>query len=204
VPDLERKDPMKPYRRIPMEPEKIAKEIGAQARAVAKQREDYDAAHLEEKVARAFMLERVVDEVKPALRALCSRVAVSGVVTKSGEHTDPATFRALRLWGETLLQSQFGVGHDDAVAVYLTDHGDLTSASYHGDWHPGGVWKWEVEFALLTPGKAIELAGDVAPMLDAVARALEQEAKGAAVARTARLKEKAERIRAAALLMRSS
>lgn len=171
-----------------MEKDKIIGQLKQQATAVATMRERYDAAGEAVKVASAELLEAVVDAVKPALKAICNRVDAAW--SEDEQKATPATFRGFWMWGQT-----------GKASIYLTDRGDLVGAKY--SCYPSG--DWTAEFDLLTSRQVVDVLGaDLAKALDLIGLGLAAQAKGDAAKQTKAFDVRAERIRAAAILLRTA
>lgn len=201
-----------------MEKNKIVEELGKQAAAVGAARERYDGAGADVKIASAELLDAVVDAVKPALRAMGNRVTVAW--DEDGQVPTVATFRALHLWGNSnpcdasapACNNPDCTYHGDCQVrrqaeaagdrgLYLTEHGDLILAKYSTE--PNG--SWQAEYELQTSRQVVDMVGDgLNKILDIIGVSLSAQARGAAGRKTAIFATKADRIRAAAVLLRTA
>lgn len=184
---------MKPWRRIPVEQNALIEELRKQATGVEAATAARMTAADAEKIAAAELLEAVVNAVRPALLAMGNRVLESW--DEETETATPASFRGLCLLGKDSPQNHF-----DSKAIILSEHGDLLLAKYttQGD-------SWTAQFELMTPRAVVELAGnELASILEIIGRSLAAQARGASAKRTAAFATKAQRIHAAAVLLRTA
>jgi hypothetical protein len=200
-----------------VEQEKIVQELGKQAAQVAGGGAQVEAAAARLRAASAEMLNRVVDAVRPALRAMSGRVEISRTQSTVGVTSDPAAFRGVELWGwaptgkpidkaKNDFHARAGaeVGwHRDGrfLGIILTDHGDLVIARYEYTESRDAI-RWGATYDLVTAAGVIELVGGYFPLvLDAIAQALRHAALEATPTRAAEINGQAARVEAAALLL---
>jgi hypothetical protein len=187
------------------------KELRATAEAVGAQTAALDVAGLDASMASAELLAAVLDALRPALRAICSPVAVYSTTTGAGTTTEPSGWRGLYLAGDGpqivgrhQLDDGAVRGRYGGERLMLRDDGQLVVLRYEGPW--SNVYRetssWTATAAVVDAGAA---AGryDVPGILDALAQALAAQARGGAPARAAKLREKAERLQALVILVRS-
>jgi hypothetical protein len=171
----------------------IIDELRKQAAGVAIASTRRATAAQSEKMAAAELLEAVVDAVRPALKAMGNRVLESW--DEETETATPATFRGLCLLGKDSPQN-----HLDSKAIILSEHGDLLLARYitEGD-------NWKASFELMTSRQVVDLAPDELPsILEIIGRSLAAQARGASERRRLAFVTKADRIHAAAVLLRTA
>ena len=155
--------------------------IKALAERVGIEDADYTEAITMERRARTNILKEVIRVIRPGLRAICSRVAISSTMSGAGTTTDPAPWRGLKLFGTGVLRLRQGEpsgtfsGHD----LFLSDDGQLHELAYRGTWskEKGAVSKWEAKITTLTNlGVAEEY--DLDPILSSVEAALRAQLQG--------------------------
>lgn len=157
--------------------------------------------------ARADLLASVVTVVRPALRALSSRVARTWTKTREGEASEPAPWRGIRLLGEgPLTVGNASRGAVRGRSLYLSSEGALVSCSYVGRWSKveGEVSFWRLESSPVSALGAVEDGWDAELAMRALADALDHQLEGAKPERTRAMRERAERINAVAVLARAS
>ena len=186
----------------------ILPELRAKAMAVAGSRTAYDAAFTNDRSARAEFLAGVIEAVRPALRAICSRVLVGSTTSPAGTTTDPAGFRGLFLTAEGPFKKTVGDnqrGRFEGKSLVLRDDGSLCELVYQGPWSEvrGEITKWVAE---VVPRSASDVGEDwdVDDVTEWIADALRAQAKSAMPSRAKAMNEQAERLWAAVRLIRGA
>lgn len=170
-----------------MKPEEAIKGLAEEARRIGHQHADQASAWERTLEAKAELLQAIIDAVKPALQAICSRVVLKKE-TPGGERADVvATWTGIRIAG--------GLG--DARALYLTVGGVLMEVDYI--W--GGGWEWQGKWCPQTVRHTIT-EFDIEPMIESLTQALVAQAKGGAQKRTELLQVHAVQLQAVATLLR--
>jgi hypothetical protein len=192
-----------------MTPSKL-KQLRSTAVAVEAQTTALDIAGTDAAVAKGELLDAVIDAIRPALRAICSQVALACAFTAEGTTTEPAPWRGVHLMGDgpwltDRKTSPDGIrGRWGGDRLVLRDDGQLVTLRYQGPWTSvkGEVSKWTAEAA---PTDAVSAAArwDLDVIIGALSDAVMAQANGAAPERTAQLRESAERIRAHVVLVQS-
>jgi hypothetical protein len=183
-----------------VEQEKIVQDLGEQAEQVAAGYDRAGAAYRRRLSASAELLNRVIDAVRPALRAMGSRVEIARTQSAMGVTSDSAAFRGVELWGEAPTGRPVVI-QGDGVGFILTDHGDLVIARYV---YTGtrDATSWRATYDLVTAAKLVDQVGDdFGQVLDRIAQALKVAARDSSPAAAAAHNAQAARIEAAALLL---
>jgi hypothetical protein len=159
--------------------------------------------------AEALLLERVVEAVRPALRAVSTKRRTSGRtwwptnVETSTEYT--AGSYGLRVCGDgpEYDYPRANAGKYEGCDLFLLPDGSWIEASYTGSWSrwQGAGDSWEATERTLTTAE-VAAEYDVDAIIAAIADVLEK-AKGSREKSTTRALERAEKIRAIAKLVRS-
>jgi len=193
-------------------------DLSEKAAAVAAQHEDLAAAVTEERGARAAVLQVALDAVRPALRALASRIKVSSRQSHLGDvnYDQVETGTHLPERGVHLDTDAVGPGRCDARAnsgafdgsdVFLLTDGRIAWLKYSGGWSrwQGSTTTWEAAVEYSTAEEAArdlvkyDRDGDA---LKALHAALDAQLSGNATARSAAARERAEKLRAIATLVK--
>jgi hypothetical protein len=183
-----------------VEQDKIVQELGRVADGVAAGHDVATAALRRRRDASAEMLNRVIDAVRPALRAMGSRVEIARTQSAMGVTSDSAAFRGVELWGQAPTAKPV-VMQGDGVGFILTDHGDLVIARYAYT-STRDATSWRATYDLVTAAKLVDQVGDdFGQILDRIAQTLKAAARDSSPAAAAAHNAQAARIEAAALLM---
>jgi hypothetical protein len=186
------------------------KQLRSTAAAVGKQAAALDVAGTDASLAKGELLAAVIDAIKPALRAICSKVAIGSTITDAGTTTEPASWRGLYLAGDgpclvDRKTSPDGIrGRWGGDRLMLRADGHLVTLRYQGPWTNvrGEVSKWTAE---AIPTDAVSATGrwNLDVMIGSISNAVMAQANGASPRRAAQLRESAERIRALVVLVQS-
>jgi hypothetical protein len=185
--------------------------IRATAKTVAREKDDLDAAGRELRTEKAKLLESVIQALKPALPAMCSVVGLSQTYSQAGATTDPAGWRGLYLAGDgptgfeaAVVGKKADRGRYIGERLMLRQDGVLVLLTYDGPWStvPGEVSSWRATERVMTSVEALG-SYDIETLIGALQEALAAQAGGGSPRRAAALREKAERLKALATLVRS-
>lgn len=193
------------------ETKRILRELGEQARVVGKQDDERRAAIRADRDSKAELLDAVVKALRPALRALATRVQLDiedvrradrlGLLI--GTKKTKASYAAgpvIRPISGDPNRGRYG-GED----LFLMEDGSFFEVTYDGPWSKVAGEKSGWQGIGVTIGTAEVVAGyDVANVLDEIQAALATQAAGGAARATERAWASAERIHAIALLVRAS
>lgn len=185
--------------------------LALRAQVVAQEHEEHEAARADRFAAEGDLLAAATSAVLPALRALSSRIVTARVVSKAGR-TDtgaigvpgvfigPADTVARQLAGPVCRAGAWS-GRD----LFLLQDGTWVVLVYDGvdATMQDGVSEWGSDMVQLTPHEVVEMI-PVDVVLDALARALDQQLAGSKARRTAETEARTQRIRALVTLVRSS
>ena len=194
------------------ETKRMLRELGDQAKRVARERSAYDGAWEEARRARVELLAAIVDAVRPALPALGSGLALRWSSHGVDAASAKAPFRAVlvgQMQKGPSLPCRFALASDSrrgrygGTALYLTDEGVFVDLEYDGAWSdvPGEVSKWEAKWCPMTADDVVA-EYDVADVLDRLTTALVQQAHGATPMRTANLLTRAKQLQALTKMLR--
>jgi hypothetical protein len=186
------------------------KQLRSTAVAVEAQTTALDIAGTDAAMAKGELLDAVIDAIRPALRAICSQVALAGTFSAEGTTTEPASWRAVHLAGDgprltDRRMSPDGLrGHWGGDRLVLRADGQLLILCHQGPWTsvPGEVSRWTAE-ATSTDAQTAAARWNLDTILGSLSDAVMAHANGAAPERTAQLRESAERIRALVVLVQS-
>ena len=184
--------------------------IAATAPVVAAARAELDASHEDVLAGETALLERVVELVRPALKAISSRVAVFGgeKVNQFFYETEYAQWRGISLAQDKPGPKQKLVGtiNDsgpfEGWDLFLADDGTFRELEYTGRWT-----KWVDQDSTYRAVERVMTAREVAdeydvePMLGRIARAIEQQCGDGMPKRTTKNVERAARLRAVVTLL---
>lgn len=181
--------------------------LAEQARGVAADVEENTVAKADKRSAAAQLLSGVVDAVRPALRAMSSRIVIARVSSGAGktERTldEPGVYLASLHAPVPLTPGpQVMAGTWQGTDLFLTRDGSFAMLSYDGVHEAGGVSQWEAAIVELRVEDVVEMF-PLAVTLDAIARALTAQVGSNLGRRTKQIEEQAERLRALASLTRS-
>jgi hypothetical protein len=182
------------------------------APAVAAAHADFTDAQTQERAAEAALLQRVLELVKPALPALCSRMVakyrLSGIGTAS--HAESTIYmkteRSLCVGGDDRAVWG-GYGHVNAGNIYgrgrlLLQDGTFAILKYDGHWSnwQGAGAEYETTLVPFTLDRVVR-KWDVASVIERIAKALEAQHKGRLSQRSEDARGNAERLVALAKLI---
>lgn len=188
------------------------KSLQEEAKIVGRHGAELDAALTNVAAARAEMMTAIVEAVRPALRALSSRVALSSHESPAGILSEPAAWRGIYLDGDgpkltrnAPVMGGYVRGRWGGNRLMLRDDGALVVLTYDGAWTnvPGELSSWTAQAIEIDAGTAAAKY-DVTAILDRLMEATMAQAKGASPRRAAEARGEAERWRQAAQIIRSS
>jgi hypothetical protein len=174
-----------------------------------------DEAHREERRAKAVLLSRVVEMIRPTVRAIGTRPVVKysvqhhADVNHNGgiEDEDRYDHRCLLLsddgWGPDEDSPRANTGNFKGARLALREDGALVLFNYSGEWSrwQGSSWGWEAEVIIYDD--CLEVVGEwpeVEEYIDRIAKALEK-ARGSRESGTGKAKQRADRLRALATIL---
>ncbi len=173
-------------------PETLAT-LATTAAAVALEHQEYTEARTAEAAAEAALLERIVETVKPALRALASAIKSRDYSTGGRNGCNPVhTYDTFTERGVCLVD---GYDHDKdetgnrgsngGSRLYLLDDGRLAEVAREGTWScwQGEADTWEAELTIVTPAEAVARY-ELASIVGTLNAKLEEQAKGSKAKRT--------------------
>jgi len=172
-----------------MKPEEAIRGLAEEARRIGKQHSDQASAWEKALKAKAEFLLAIIDAIRPALPAICSRVVLKKDAPDGRRGDQAATWTGVCVAG--------GLG--DARALYLNSEGVLVEVDYI--W--GGGWEWEGKWCPLTVAHTVT-EYEVEPIIDRLAQLLVAQARGSAPHRTAQLTAIAAKFEALTILLRGS
>lgn len=172
-------------------------QLHAQARGVADVTATADVAAADKKAASVELLDAVVEAVRPALRALASRIVIARAVSGAG-----TTEKTLDEPGLYLASTGPAPATPGKADLFLCREGSFVMLGYDDEVDVGGVRQWKAAVVELASRDVIDMF-PIAVVLDAIARALAAQANGNAVKRTQKIQEQAARLRALVTLVRS-
>ena len=193
--------------------ETTLKNLSEQAQAVAGEQEDLDRAIDEERTAEAAVLERVIEAIRPGLRALSGRIRTAvdrrhhadvnyhGGTTE--EEYDPRC--GIRVAGSGPEEDcpRANAGSYEGCDLYLLSDGSFLELTYEGSWSrwQGSSWGWTSVATILSPREVMdEYALD--PIVQTISAAVSKAATSEGRAkRSAAAKERAEKLRALTTLL---
>lgn len=186
--------------------------IAQQAPAVADEHAALEAAAAESDTAEAALLASVIEAVRPALRALASRVLVGEVTHGAGSHLcrtskTYASWRGVLVAGDDEAEDDDSRQNDGAyegTGLYLDTEGILREVSWSGHWSrwQGSTRRAEGAERRVTPYSVVQewQAGTVATIVESLSRALAAQ-NGTRGKATKAATERASRFRALAALL---
>ena len=180
------------------------------AAELAELTEEQDSAHNEMKEAEAAFLRRVVEMVKPSLRALVSRVQ-NGEKTWWPSSSRPVTKEAWFEWkglhvagdGPIELYPDGSAGNIGGRDLFLDNDGIFVEVSYHGDWSrwQGASQGWRTTYTFPSCRQVVSdyVVGDVVGVIDA---AVEKQLSGNRTKRTKAMLSRATKLNALTTLLK--
>lgn len=186
--------------------ERTLNQLSAQAIGVAAAVDANAQALVDKKNASVELLDAVVNAVRPALRAMSSRIVTSRITSPAGTTETALDEPGLYLTCLPPMRDRPGpyitAGAWQGTDVFLCREGSFVMLSYDGEANRDGVSKWA--------GAVVELASrdvvDMFPLpvvMDAIARAMATQANGNTTRRTEQIRNQADRLRALVTLVRS-
>lgn len=176
---------------------------------VAAQHEEHQAALAALAAEEAALLDRVVEIVRPALRALSSRPLV-GQRTCWPDRVSTATadtradWRGVRLAGDGPDEDhpRANDGAYEGTDLYLRPDGTWSRLRYSGTWSrwQGATSEWEAEVEVLATAQVVRTY-EVADLVRALLAACERQLAGNATARTAAARQRAAKLAALVALL---
>jgi hypothetical protein len=186
-------------------------QIKAKADRVAAEHADVLAAKDAEEAAEAALLEKVVEAVRPALRALASRVKTAdrvehfADVDRQRETETLATWRGLCLTGTPgplRDNPRDNRGSYEGSDLFLLVDGTFVELAYGGSWSrwQGSSWGWKTTERTMT---IAEVAHEykLEPIVEALSEALDQHTQGGRPARAKAMRERAAKLAALVALI---
>lgn len=160
---------------------------------------------------RAALLEDVIAAIRPALRAISSRVGASLTESRAGTTSEPFPWRGCYLAGSGPERVKPTLSSGDQLRaryggkrLMLRADGVLVELSYDGPWStvPGEVSSWKASEQTV-PSTSVVARYDLEAILGELAKVLEAQSDGNAAKRAQQLAEQAERLRSLRTLLRS-
>lgn len=180
-------------------------QLNAQARGIGAAKDASDAAHADKTTASTELLAAVVEAIRPALRAMSSRIVVKRTMTKEGKTEDflgePGVYLA-SLGPKPGPGPTPTAGSWQGTDVFLCREGSFAMLSYDGDYDRDGVSKWEAAVVELVARDVVDMF-PLPVVLDAITRAMAEQAGPGTARRTQKIQEQAERLRALTKLVNS-
>ncbi len=180
---------------------------------IGAEHDDYEAAIAEDRDARMKLLAEVVEAVRPALRALGSRLKVREVAEASNEnamvvlhkeHAIGPLSRGLLLSegppGPSKMPPRALAGAYSGIEQYLTEAGEFASLAYEGRFSEAG-YSWEAKLRVEHPS-AIVADGGLERAICAIGSALQRQL-GARLDRTREFSRLALRVEALTTLLKT-
>jgi hypothetical protein len=175
-----------------------ADKIKELAPQVAQEHEQYEAALADERRVHASLLAAIREMVRPALRALGSRVTAGGTRSPAGLTTDPAAFRGVHLAGTGLLPAVLlpdKRGEFTGYDLFLSVDGIFEELHYFGAWSgvKGEVTTWRSRSSQLTP-KQVAAEYDVGHVLEQLRHRLKEQVQGEKPEHTRMIRARLDRV----------
>lgn len=169
---------------------------------------DMTAAIVSERDAEGEVLTKVIEKVKPALRAICGRVVLNERtfwVNVLIERETGKTMRGLHLDGSESEEEDYPRGNQgnyEGCGLFLRDDGQLVEVTWTGHWTrwQGRSSAFEAEVTVVTPREAMD-DWKLSACVESIAKALEQVNTGNAKVVTQKARERAEKLAAVAKLL---
>jgi len=184
--------------------------LASTAATVATEHEQYSAALATESEAEAALLARIIETVKPALRALACQIKSKDYSTAGRNGCNPVhTYDTFPERGVCLVD---GYDHDKDESgnrgtnggsrLYLLADGRLAHVEREGTWScwQGEPDTWEAELTIITEAEAVRHY-ELADMIAGLNTKLAEQLKGAKPVRTKAARARAEKLAAVASLM---
>lgn len=164
-------------------------------------------AAVDKKTASVELLDAVVEAIRPALRALASRIVIERVESSAGktEKTldEPGIY--VSSVGVPILDRpgpRPAAGRWQGTDLFLCREGSFVMLSYDGEVDRAGVSKWGAAVVELTTRDVVDMF-NLTVVMDAIARAMAEQAGGNTGKRTEQMRAQATRLRALVTLVRS-
>ena len=177
---------------------------------VAKDHEAFTAALATQNEAEAALLGRIIETVKPALRALASRIKKYDFSTSGRNGCNPVSRCEYFDERGVMLVDDFERGKDatgnegtyGGSRLYLLDNGTLAYVSREGTWScwQGAADTYTATLAIVPTVRAVEMY-ELTDMVEALNTKLEEQAKGSKGKRTKAATERAAKLAALASLV---
>ena len=184
--------------------------LATSAATVATEHSEYQAALATQSEAEAALLGRIIETVKPALRALASGIKSRDYQTAGRDGCHPVhTYDTFDERGVCLVDAYTSRkdetgnrGSNEGSRLYLLDDGRLAEVEREGTW---SRWQGEpdtYEATLTIVSVAVAVARyELADMIEAINTKLAEQLKGAKPVRTKAAKARAEKLAAVASLV---
>jgi len=186
-------------------------ELSAKASAVATMAADTEAAFDEQGDAEIEVLRKVLERVRPSLKAIVGKVTLSKRVANLTRNGDipPDSFvnydrRAVRILGSGPNREceRDTRGPYSGEALYLREDGEFVEFSYGGEW---SNWqsessRWEAEVRQLSLRDVVD-EYELEEVVAGIVEKLDKQLKGKAPERAKAARERAEKLRALAALL---
>lgn len=173
-------------------------QLNAQARGIADVTAAADAAIADKKTASVELLDQVVDAVRPALRALSSRITIARSTSSTGTTTD----KTLDEPGLYLASTGPAPATPGKADLFLCREGSFVLLGYDDEVEVGGVRRWQAAVVELASRDVVDMF-PLPVVLDAIARAMAEQVNGNSARRTKQIVDQAARLRALVTLVRS-
>lgn len=177
--------------------DRILTELAVQARGVAVASDAHISALADKRTASAELLTAVVEAVRPALRAVSSRIIIARVTSGAG-----MTDTTLDEPGLYLASTGPAPATPGKADLFLCREGSFVLLGYDDEVEVGGVKRWKAAVVELGVHDVIEMF-PLAVVMDAIARALAAQASSNTPRRTKQIEDQAARLRALVTLVRS-
>jgi hypothetical protein len=175
----------------------ILSQLKHQARGVADATDANAAAAADKKTVSVELLDAVVEAVRPALRALASRIVIARAVSGAG-----TTEKTLDEPGLFLASTGPAPATPGKADLFLCREGSFVLLGYDEAVDVGGVRQWKAAVVELATRDVVDMF-PLAVVLDSIARALVEQAKSNTTKRTQEMVNQAARLRALVTLVRS-
>lgn len=160
----------------------------------------------DKKTASVELLDAVVEAVRPALRAMSSRIVTSRVTSGAGTTETALDEPGLYLTCIGPPRDRPGpyatAGSWQGTDLFLCREGSFVMLSYDGELDRAGVSKWAAAVVELATRDIVDMF-PLPVVLDAIARAMSAQANGNTTKRTEQIRNQADRLRALVTLVRS-
>jgi len=187
----------------------VPQDLSAKIARVAEQHAVFKGAIADERDAEAELLERLIAMLRPALPAVSTKPILSQVTRWHGNvststQDNRAEWRGLRVQGDG---AEYDHPRDNAGSykgtdLYLRSDGTWCELAYSGNWSrwQGATTEWTSELSILSSREVADQY-DLAPIVETLVGAIDQQLTGSTTKRTATASERAKKLRALAALL---